>query len=143
MNVVKLPRQATADVMEPDWGCSFSDPADQASASHIWNSVVAEMREAGTLSAGNANQIKRYVLCCILHDREFAAIEAEGTILRKTQRKLPTYNPHWSIYRDTDSMCNAHEDRLGLNPYRRGKTTQATPKKPAKQSAADAMLGTK
>lgn len=80
MNVLPFPRPSAAMITEPDWSAHLTDPADQHYASVVWNAVVDEMREAGTLSPTNEPEIRRYTLILVMYDRTFAQIERDSTL---------------------------------------------------------------
>jgi phage terminase small subunit len=115
-NVVQLP----GGVAEPEWAALLADPSAQQRASEVWHAVVSEMAAAGTLAAINAPQIRRYVLATVMFDRAAAEVDAKGPVITSPRTQSASWNPWWSVLKDADTMAQQHEDKLGLNPRRRG-----------------------
>lgn len=119
---------------EPDWSVMYDDDLDVQAASELWGSIIREMRTRDTISVTNAHQIKRYVTCCLLHDKALQHVLEKGAVIKAKRSSVPQYNPWWSVMKDADARASAHESELGISPRRRSGaakvkrgTKQATP----------------
>lgn len=129
------------NIPEPDWTLVMSDPVQQAAAAGYWRVAIADMSVAGTLSASNVAQLKRYVVTLVLYDIQAAALFDEGTVRtsnKKTGQKV--INPRWLMYKDTNTITTALEEALGLTPRRRGQVTKAANTAKPKANPAEAFL---
>jgi len=141
MALVALPG-GSGDVPMPEWTDVFSDAAHQARAAEVWRATVSEMREAGTLAAINANQIRRYVVACVMFDEATARVVEQGPVTKAKRSNMPSWNPWWTVLKDCDTLASNHEDKLGLNPRRRASVAPVK-KKPRAATSADRFLAAK
>lgn len=141
MNLVSIPGGG-GDVPMPDWATIFAPEPLQARAADVWRATIAEMRDAGTLAAINANQVRRYVVACVMFDDATAKIAEQGPVIQSKRTRSASWNPWWTVLKDADVMASNHEDKLGLNPRRRAQV--APVKKKARAAAsADRFLAAK
>jgi P27 family predicted phage terminase small subunit len=141
MALVALPGGG-GDVPMPEWDTIFTDELLQARAADVWRSTVSEMRDAGTLAAINGNQIRRYVVACVMFDDATAKIAEHGPVTKGKRSAMPTWNPWWTVLKDCDVMASNHEDKLGLNPRRRAQVAPVK-KKARAATSADRFLAAK
>lgn len=128
------------EVPMPDWTTIFTDELHCERAAEVWRVTLAEMRDAGTLAAINANQVRRYVISCVMFDEATHKIAEQGPVTAGKRSKMPTWNPWWTVLKDADTMASNHEDKLGLNPRRRAQVAQVKRKSRA-STAADRFIG--
>lgn len=141
MALVALPG-GNGDVPMPEWDTIFTDELLQARAADVWRSTVSEMRDAGTLATINGNQIRRYVVACVMFDDATAKIAEQGPVVPAKRTKSASWNPWWTVLKDCDVMASNHEDKLGLNPRRRAQVSPVK-KKARAATSADRFLAAK
>lgn len=138
MTIVALPG-GNGEVPMPEWDTIFTDELMQARAAEVWRATVSEMRDSGTLAPINGNQIRRYVLACVMFDDATTKIIDQGPVFPAKRSKMPSWNPWWTVLKDADTMASNHEDKLGLSPRRRAQV--ATVKRKARSAtSADRFL---
>ena len=123
----------------PDWPSLFTDELQQARAAEVWRLTLAEMRDAGTLAAINANQVRRYVIACVAFDDAAVKVAEQGPVIPGKRKGSSSWNPWWTVLKDADTLASGHEDKLGLNPRRRAQVSPVKRKGRA-VTAADRFL---
>jgi P27 family predicted phage terminase small subunit len=106
-------------IPEPDWTLLYSDELDIAAASGHWRTILAEMREAQTVSAANGHAVKRLVIAYVQHDQAARMIAEQSPVIKAKRSKSATWNPWWTVLKDAAGMASAAEAELGLAPRRR------------------------
>lgn len=125
---------------EPNWTKLFKTIADREVASEIWQSVVGEMKSAGTLAVVNGRAIKRYVLFSIEFERQARAIATGGVIRKAPKTKVPMVSPGWTIMKQAAEAAAALETELGISPRRRNSAGKVERKAGSVGRAADRFL---
>lgn len=91
------------------------------------------------LASINANQIRRYVVACVIFDDATTKVAEQGPVVPAKRSKMASWNPWWTVLKDADTMASNHEDKLGLNPRRRAQVAPVK-KKARSTTAADRFL---
>ena len=129
-------------VVEPDWALTYTSDDDQAAARAHWRSIVAELKQAGTLAEVNGAQIGRAVDMRIVYDLARREVAERGPVSkpkRGNPRAIARLSPYWQAMREAASDLDRIEAELGLSPRRRGAAGKVDRKARAKQ-AADEFL---
>jgi hypothetical protein len=126
---------------ETDWRTIFTEPDDIAVATENWSIVIAELRDAGTLSVANGHAIRRLVEISVQYGRATRHVADKGAILQPTTKKAKVgqWNPYWSVMRQADDSMRIAEAELGIEPVRRTKAGKVQRGKKAPR-AADKFL---
>lgn len=138
MNVVSI-NGGDGDLPMPNWSEIFTDELLIARAVEVWRGAIAEMRDASTLAPINANQIKRYVIACVVYDQATTQVAENSPVVPAKRSRSASWNPWWTVLKDADTMATNHEDKLGLSPRRRAQVAPAK-RKPRAVAAADRYL---
>lgn len=104
---------------EPDWGLIYTDDLLVEAAHKHWGEVMRELRDTEKLAAVNAHQVKRLVMAYVAHDEAAAKVAEQGAVVLAKRTRVPSYNPWWTILRQSDSAASALEAELTLSPRRR------------------------
>jgi P27 family predicted phage terminase small subunit len=137
-----------ADIEEPNWSELIPDKGKSAAgcnatwreyAHREWLRVTAELREAGTLSPANKQEIKRLIIAYVRYDRAAAEFFRVGLITKAPRTGVAMVNIIQTEMRQADADATTHESELGVSPRRRGAVAKAKAKE-KRQSAADAYL---
>ena len=124
---------------EPDWHSLYADEMDIASAREEWGIVLREMQESGALTVANGNAIGRLVQFRIVFSRASRNVAEAGAVMKAKRTRVPQYNPHWIVMKQSDEAIRVLEAELGISPTRRGKVTKVQRAKKTTR-AADAYL---
>lgn len=136
------------DIEEPDWGRLLPDQGRSKAgrnaewreyAHREWLRIIAELRDAGTLSPANRHQVQRLVIAYVRYDRAAAQMFQLGAVLEAPRTGTPMVNLWQCEMRQADSDATTAEMELGIPPRRRGAVAKAKAKE-KRQSAADAYL---
>jgi P27 family predicted phage terminase small subunit len=124
---------------EPLWHLIYTGDDIERASDH-WRSIVAEMREASTLSAGNAHAIKRLVDFRVIFEKSSRHVATNGPVLpaRDNRASAGKRNPYWAVMRQAAETVAGLEAELGISPIRRARAAKVAKRRPAK--AADLYL---
>jgi phage terminase small subunit len=139
-NLLPFSGSGPVDIVEPDWALVITDPLEQQSASAAWRAAEADMRNAGTLAAGNADALRRYALAVALHAQAARHVFEDGAVVRKGKSAVQMWNLWTSALEKAAAMCESLEAELGLAPRRRNAAGAAKPLAARKPLPADAYL---
>lgn len=117
---------------EPQW--EYQDAAELADAAGQWRTIVAEMRDAGTLAVANGHAIKRLVEFRVQYERAARHVAEHGAVLKSKRAEAGVRSRHWTVMREADEAVRVLEAELGIAPVRRGKVRKVQ-KKAAPRSA--------
>jgi len=112
-------------IQEPNWSWLVPDEAVESNEqwrerAHIeWLSIVAAMRQAGTLGPENRHQVQRLVLSYIRFDQAAAKAFAAGMVVGAPRTGVPMMSLWRVEMRAADSDAQAGERELCLSPRRR------------------------
>lgn len=124
---------------EPDWASIYSDELDVAAAHEQWGMIIRELCEVDTLAVVNGEAIQRLVQFRIVFKRASQDVAERGAVMKAKRSRVPQYNPHWTVMKQSDEAIRVLEAELGLAPVRRGKASKVQRAKKVSR-AADAYL---
>jgi phage terminase small subunit len=139
-DLLTFPGAPATDLAEPKWATVIPGKRLRAIASAAWRAAYVDMRAAGTLSAGNADALRRYALAVALHHDAAAHVFADGAVIERAEGQLPAWNLWLSAMKKAAAECESMEAELGISPRRRAAAGAAKPRGPRKPSPADAYL---
>lgn len=124
---------------EPDWASIYTDDLDLAAAHEQWGIISRDLQEAGTLALANGEAMQRLVQFRIVFRRASQDVAEKGAVMKAKRSRVPQYNPHWTVMKQSDEAIRVLEAELGIAPVRRGKATKVQRAKKTSR-AADAYL---
>lgn len=124
---------------EPDWSVLYQDDLDLQLARDHWRVVLAEMKDAETLSMANGPAIKRLVIFHVEFERQARSVAEGGVIRHAKKTKVPQVHPSWGVMKQAAEAAASLEAELGLAPRRRSNVGKIQ-KKTRRSTAADEFL---
>lgn len=116
---------------EPDWSIIYSDELDIELARVQWRSIINELRDTEKLAAVNGHQIMRCVVAYVLYEKALRDVAENGAVTKRSGKKQPAYNPHFTVLKDAHAMASAAEAELTISPRRRNNGGKVQRKKPS------------
>ncbi len=106
---------------EPEWHLLLTDPIEIVVARGHWLRIVDEMRAGGRWSPVNDAAIERLIVAYLIYDRSAAQVLDNGAIVASPKTRVPQYNLHLAVMKQTHDIAAVLESELMLSPRKRGK----------------------
>lgn len=105
--------------LEPDWAEVQVKPAERATASQYWHTIVTELTGQQTMAAANRHAIIRLVLAMLTYEDAQEQVNRDGAVIEAPKTKVKMQHPALSIANKQGQIIAKLEADLGITVMKR------------------------